>query len=339
MKKFVVVLATFLVFISTGAKVFAAYPSLGIHILDVDELQQALDLVEGSYSSPGAVTVVLRADDRDTDKWQRFFDLAQQNYVSPIIRLATEMTEDGWRKPVKKDVVEHAVFLSGLDWHANNLTIVVFNEPNHAQEWGGVVDPEGYALMLEFAVSWFHTEPKTYTVLPAGLDAAAPSSTKSMESFIFLGRVISHSPDILAEIDGWTSHSYPNPGFVGSPYASGKMSIKGFEHELDFLSQFSSNKFDVYITETGWKRTKQNQGHLSEYLTYAAEEVWSGEQIKAITPFVFTAQSGPFQNFSFVDKDGYPTLQYKTWKEIKLKRQDDQLPVFVASLREDIGID
>jgi len=132
---------------------------------------------------------------------------------------------------------------------------------------------------------------------------------------------------LLEKIDGWTSHSYPNPGFAASPHDTSKQSIRGFEHELAFLKNFSQKDFDVYITETGWKRTPKNEPNLEEYYTYAIEEVWSHQQVKAVTPFVFQANAGPFQPFSFINQDGSPTTSYLALKKFKptLKSQFSQL--------------
>jgi hypothetical protein len=316
-----------------AGQIQAVQPSLGIHLLDPNELSQALDLVAGNDQNPGAVTVVLRADDRNSQKWQTFFNLAQKNHVTPIIRLATEMTADGWRKPTKRDVVEHAEFLTSLDWHSQSLIVVAFNEPNHATEWGGNIDPEGYAQMLMFTLNWFHTEAKDYKVLPAGLDAAAPNGSKTLDSFAFIRRMFIENPELAETIDGWTAHAYPNPGFIASPYQTGKASIQGFKNELELLSQYTSRQLDVFITETGWKKTNKNANRLANYYSYAVNKVWNDERIKAVTPFVFAAYNGPFQDFSFTKEDGSPTPQYLAWKSLKKAKEPKPALQFLASLR------
>ncbi len=317
MKK-LLLLTIFILFSLFFAPKAFARPALGIHLLDPNELTQAIDLIEGTAENPGAVTVVLRADDHNLAKWQQFFDIASRHNIKPIIRLATNMESDGWRRPNSRDLIHHATFLNFLDWHSDTLPIIIFNEPNHAVEWGGAVDPRSYADILTSAANIFHHKSKTYLVLPAGLDAAAPNSSVTMDSLVFLRQMLSANPDLISYIDGWTSHSYPNPGFVGSPYANGKSSIRGFTHELTFLKKYSPRDLDVYITETGWKKTPQNALRLPEYYSYAVNEVWVESQIKAITPFVFAAASGPFQAFSFTNPDGSPTPQYLALQKLKL---------------------
>lgn len=334
MKKLSVFFFAAVVSLLLAPKIRAGEPALGIHLLDPNELGQAMELAGGNTQHPGAVTVVLRSDDHDQGKWQAFLSLARANHVMPIIRLATEMTQKGWRRPTKKDIVEHAAFLSNLDWNADPLTIIVFNEPNHGAEWGGSVDPQSYARMLHFTLNWFHTESKAYRVLPAGLDAALSDGPTSMDSFTFLGQVLSESPGLIDDIDGWASHAYPNPGFAASPRERGKRSISGYQDELSFLASHTNRKFDVFITETGWKKTPHNAERIANNYAYAVDRVWNDERIKAITPFVFAALNGPFKQFSFINADGSPTPQYRAWKLLKSGKEHQPSPPLLASMRK-----
>ena len=299
-------------------------PAIGIHLLDPNELEQAADLAQGSADHPGAVTVVLRADDLNLRKWQKFFDEAAKHNIIPIIRLATTMEAKGWRHPTRKDIVHQATFLNFLEWHRDSLPVIVFNEPNHAGEWGGEVNPEDYAEVFDFTASWFHTEPKHYIVMPAGLDAAAPNGPASpiggsttMDSFTYLRRMFAAKPELGQKIDALASHAYPNPGFTGSPYDQGKNSLRGFTHELTLFKEFTQKDLDVYITETGWRSTPSVSNKITAYYSYAINNIWNDTKIKAVTPFVYAAASGPFQEFSFTNPDGSPTSQYEIVKQLK----------------------
>lgn len=289
----------------------SAAPALGIHLLDPNELPQAMDLAQN-----GAVTVVLRSDDHNLKKWQQFFDTASSHNILPIIRLATTMEAGGWRRPTTRDLVHHVTFLNFLRWHRDSLPIVVFNEPNHAAEWGGAVDPQGYGEILDLSLDLFQHQRKAYIVAPAGLDAAAPNSIATMDSFTFLNQVFASRPDLADKIDAWVSHSYPNPGFVGSPLSSGKASIRGFEAELAYLARYTGRSLPVYITETGWRSTPATTSRLPDYYTTAVKQIWNSDRIVAITPFVFSANAGPFAEFSFTYPDGSPTPHYLTWKSL-----------------------
>ena len=58
--------------------------------------------------------------------------------------------------------------------------------------------------------------------MPAGFDASLPTSKTSLDESAYLVRMIRKEKDVFELVDGWASHSYPNPNFSGSEYASGK---------------------------------------------------------------------------------------------------------------------
>lgn len=316
MKKGLLVLVIWLI-VGLMASRKAEAASLGIHLLDPRELPVALELASGGADNLGAVTVVLRSDDRNRQTWQEFLEQAAGNRIRPIIRLATNSEGKGWRRPNRRDVVEAAEFLSSLDWQTDTLTVVVFNEPNHGAEWGGRVDAEGYARTLAFAADWFHTESKEYVVLPAGLDAATANGKETMENLTFMRKMLTEEPSLINQIDGWTVHAYANPGFAGSPQDKSKMSIRSFNYEINMLKKYSPKELNIYITEAGWKRTRVNEKYLGSYYVQAVRDAWSNQAVVAITPFVYSAQDGPFREFSFMNADGSPTPQYQAWLELK----------------------
>lgn len=286
----------------------SAQTKLGVHLLQPEEIHQAHDLLPGG----GYLTVVLPANQLDETKWQSFFDSAQEYNFTPIIRLATEFQEQSWRLPTKKDITRFAHFLNQLNWYQDQLNIIVFNEPNHAAEWGGQVDPISYAQTLAFTADWFHTEPKQYLILNAALDAAAPNGPITASASSFLSELHQADPTVLKKIDTWNSHSYPNPHFSASPYQTNPQSIRGYQHELAQLKLLTDKDLDCFITETGWSSNKLSFQTIALYYQHALDQVWlPDEKIKAITPFLLNAQAGPFQVFSLLDKTGQPTPAYK----------------------------
>ena len=193
---------------------------LGVHILSPDELGFVLPYrgtAERFY-----VTVPFHLSDRRDVRWNEFFAKSLENKITPILRLSTDFSVEtgSWRRPTKRDIVDGLVFLSSLHWTGERI-VVLFNEPNHANEWGGSVNPEHYADIAMFTASWLHTEAGIFTVLPAGLDSAAPNGSSTMDSLYFWQRVFARQPDLPNWINGWTSHSYPNPDFTGSPPPAG----------------------------------------------------------------------------------------------------------------------
>ena len=307
-----------LIFLCSAPQVLAA-EVLGVHILNTGELDAAGALIKNAQTQDqwDYVTIPFTLDDTHRlSDWQRFFFQARELKFQPIVRLVTRFENDSWIVPTQKDVVDLTAALSSLEWPMpNERIVVVFNEPNHANEWGGSVDPEGYAGILEFTGYWLHAEGVGYVVLPAGLDLSAPNGKSTVEAFAYMERMFRSHPDVLEIVDGWASHSYPNPGFTASPTAQGKTSLRGFEFELAFLKKYTQKEFPIYITETGWVETKQTARWLSQYYEYAVTHVWSDPRIRAVTPFVLKGAPGMFSQFSFYDSQGKPTLHFDAYKK------------------------
>ena len=207
----------------------------GIHLaVPTDEdLEAAGQLANSSGGDWGYVTLVIQENDRNTEKWQGIFDRLRRLHLIPIIRLATGPQGDMWRKPEKVDAESWASFLDGLNWVVKNRYIILFNEPNHAKEWGGAVSPVDYAQTAGLFAKTLKKQNADFFVMLAGFDAAAPSWLPYFEDeSIFLKEMIEREPSIFDAIGGWVSHSYPNPGFSGTPYETGRNSIRSYEWEL-----------------------------------------------------------------------------------------------------------
>jgi hypothetical protein len=285
----------------------------GIHITDSNDIEPARELVNSQGGDWGYVTFVIREDNRDTEEWQVFFDRLRENHLIPIVRIATKMEDSYWTKPTPESVAGWVGFLNSLNWVVQNRYIILFNEPNHAKEWGMNISPEEYATIAKL----FHQELKKvsdgFFILPAGLDDAASDTANTMSSAKFFDRMHHQVPEIFTLFDGWVSHSYPNPAFSGSPYDAGSGTIRGFEWELAYVSKlgFGDNK-PVFITETGWQHNQGknpnsrslNPEMISRYYTEAFTNAWNKEAIVAVTPFILNYPDTPFDSFSFRKWDG-----------------------------------
>lgn len=298
----------------------------GIHIISENDLEKAAILVNSSGGDWGYVTIVITQQDRDPTKWQNIFDRMQQLHLIPIVRLATNLAGDVWETPRKEEADSWVEFLDSLNWVTKNRYVVIFNEPNHAKEWGGKVDPIEYAKILVSFSSVFKNRSSNFFILPAGLDASAPNSNITMDEIDFLRSMVNTKADFFSYIDGWTSHSYPNPGFAGSVEAEGRGTLRTYQWELRQLNFLgNSKKLPVFITETGWPHqegTPYNRNFFSAsevagLIEKAVTEVWNDSNIVAVTPFVLNYQSYPFANFSwqqFSKESFYP--QYEAYRAI-----------------------
>lgn len=283
---------------------------MGMHLMHTGELEQFRQVYKDEEWR--FVTIPFTLDDLEKKKeWQDFFDQAEKMRVIPILRLSTsfDQSNNAWRVPTRKNIIEMANFLSKLDWHQDEKFIIVFNEVNHAAEWGGRIDPLLYGSILQFTSSWFHSENKNFKILPAAMDLAANSSANTREAFSYLESLLQFYPDIFDSIDYWNSHSYPNPDFAASPRRTGQNSVRGFLYELTWLKNKTGHDFQVMITETGWASSYLTNYSLSDYYLYALNYIWSDKRVKAVTPFIMKGSPGPFASFSFFDAQGNPTVQ------------------------------
>lgn len=306
---------------------------IGIHVLFPAEIKEAAQLINSSGGDWGYVIVPIQSGDRDLTKWQQFMDDARIMHVIPIIRLATEgdyFNTKVWRKPTPADILDFANFLHSLQWPVKNRYIVVFNEVNRADEWGGVVDPTDYAQLLSYAVTTFKSKTQDFFMISAGLDNAAPNAPGYMDKLDYLRAMNLSVPGIFYQIDGLSSHAYPNPGFSQPPSRITSQSIASFRYETALLGELGSKKLPIFITETGWPRSVINDDTAASYYTQALTSVWNDPSIVAITPFLLRAGS-PFHLFSFYLESGSPSQVYKTIKSYaKVKGAPTQLPLVLA---------
>lgn len=311
----------------------------GIHLSSPADLDNAADLVNQN-GDWGYVTIVIQENDRFENKWQSFFDDCRTKHLIPIVRIATKPQGSIWEKPQKEIIKDWVSFLGSLNWPIKNRYVVIYNEPNHAKEWGGLIEPEYYAQILNEFIEALKSSNMDYFVMNAGLDQAAPNGKMTMDAYQFLSRMHQANFEIFNKLDGWVSHSYPNHGFIGKPWETGKASVKGYEWELSVLKNNFNLKKDlpIFITETGWPHTIiqnskiKNQKYYSpeivaDYFNYAFKNIWlHDERIVAVTPFILNYPYEPFSNFSWMDLQGNFYPQYETIKnQEKVKGDPEQI--------------
>ena len=289
----------------------------GIHVADPVDIQNAKFLVNSTGGDWGYVTLVIREDERDLDRWQEIFDELRRKHLIPIVRLATRQDSTGWEKFHNNDVDDWVYFLNSLNWVIENRYVIIGNEPNHAKEWGGELNPQEYTDVLKAFSASLKDASEDFYILQAGFDASAPDSKMTTSEEKYLLSMHEHDNEIFSYIDGWVSHSYPNPEFSGSEYAYGKGSIRTYEWELSFLRSLGVTKqLPVFITETGWIHDKNEDDvlyfepqEISSKYDHAFKEVWAkNTNIVAVTPFLLKYNEPPFDSFSWIDRNSnkYP---------------------------------
>jgi len=301
----------------------------GVHILFTTELSEAARLINSGGGNWGYVTIPIQAGDKDLEKWQKFMDEARERHIMPIIRLASEnyyFDTKVWRKPQYDDILDFANFLNSLDWPVKNRYIVVFNEVNRGDEWGGSPNPKEYANILSYAVSVFKSANIDFFIISAGLDnASANVPDNSLNQYNFMIQMNGSVPGIFSQIDGLGSHSYPNPAFSQPPWIITDKSISSFKYEKNLADELSGKNLPVFITETGWSNKKLSKNQIGSYFIYAFKSVWTDNNVVAVTPFLLNAGAGPFAQFSLIDKNGEKNEIYNAIFDIPKTLGDPKL--------------
>ena len=259
----------------------------GVHILFTSELEKARELVNSNGGDWGYVTIPIQAKDKDLEKWQKFMDDARGVHLIPIIRIATEnhyFNTSVWRKPQYDDILDFANFLNSLYWPVKNRYIIIFNEVNRADEWESNPDPQEYARALDYAINVFKSLNEDFFIISAGLDNASAN-----DQYYYMIQMDQEAPGIFGKIDGLGSHSYPNPGFSVAPWIVTRKSISSFKFEQDLAFELSGKNLPIFITETGWSAERISENQIASYFTYAFKNVWSDQNIVAVTPFLLQA--------------------------------------------------
>jgi hypothetical protein len=327
MKKIILLIVILLNFIIVSP-VFAIYDpkstpnnKFGIHILFPSEIPKAAELINSSGGDWGYVTIPIKYSDRDLEKWQQFMKEAKKYHVVPILRIATDAYHANtgvWRKPNDFDVVDFVNFLNSLNWPTKNRYVMFYNEINRNDEWGGLPpSPEEYADSLSYAINVFKSQSQDFFIIAAGLDNASPNDgIKYMDNFVFLRRMGTHNPEVFKKIDGFSSHSYPNPNFAQPPSKTKLEGTATYKYEGEIINGFAGSKKPIFITETGWNADALPASVIASYYKIAMNEIWGADpDVVAVTPFVLESNGGPFDKFTFF-KAGQFTEYGKAYKEM-----------------------
>lgn len=336
MKRILTFLLTALFFFVFSDRVYAVSDpftapdnKVGIHIFSEKDLEDAGKLVNSSGGDWGYVTFVITEAERDHDRWQKVFDEMRRKHLIPIVRLATKAEGATWGIPKEEEINNWTGFLNSLNWVVQNRYVIIGNEPNHASEWGGKVDPAAYAGYLKEFSGKLKAASQDFFVLPAALDASAKNQKDTMEESKYLKMMVTASPNVFNSIDGWNSHSYPNPDFSGAETDTGKGSIKTYDWELSYLRSLGTEKnLPVFITETGWSNKNLSEDEIAQKLTYAFQNVWDDVRIIAVTPFILDYPQAPFDILSWEKGDG---SFYKFYSVIQSLKKTKGEPVQLES--------
>jgi len=340
MKKILLTFILFLSFLLSISNSYAASNPLsspnnffGIHILSTNELVKSSELVNTSGGDWGYVAIPIQVGDKDIEKWQKFMNDAYDLHLIPILRLATESYHKEtsvWRKPTEADILDFANFLNSLHWPTKNRYVILFNEVNRYDEWGGdAPDPARYAEIAEYAADVFKSTNPDFFVILGGLDNAAPNMpNKYIDNLVFLRLMHEAQPDVFNKIDAFSSHSYPNPNFADSPNTYKADSVVTYRFEASLIDSYTSSKKPIFITETGWNGDVLSAQTISSYFTTTFSSIWGEDtdRIVAITPFLLESQNGQYDKFSFLQNNQFTSFGKTIQNISKIKGEPETTP-------------
>lgn len=293
-----------------------------------------VDLAAQAVGQGGYVVQVLSDGNRDLARWQAFMAAARRNQLRPIVRLATryDRKQRFWRAPLadrtrfsyRRVAADYARFLQQLKWPPGERVVIVGNEPNRGDEWGGRPDPAAYARYLRDVSAALR--PLGYTVLNGALDQYCPNTNgakvdgvRYVDAESFLDGMQAAEPRFYDWLDGWASHSYPQGPFSAPPgeqsfrvdYLNGaenprrlepppgtyNRGVNGYRFDLAKLRSYGAPELPVWVTETGWRHRESNGPSQDK-------EGAVLDQIEAAARMV-EALVGP--------RDGSPPVGYTPW--------------------------
>jgi len=288
----------------------------GVHLLlddggtrwPEDVWPQHVALAAQLVGAGGHVVELIRLNDLDAASWQRFFDLAHEAELVPIVRLATwKDARNQWWEPPTTDADDRSYraeaerirrFFDAITWRSATVLVTVANEPNRPDEWGGAPDPAAYARFLrDVGDGLRRVSGVRVLVLNGALDSYAPSldgeRTYSIDAERFMEGMVAEVPDIFDRLDGWASHAYPlgpfgehperqvfkiddvRPDAPDRPLPPSDLpnrGVNGYAWELWKLASLGmTRELPVYVTETGW-RHRSSQASPSLDVDYAVVE-------------------------------------------------------------------
>jgi hypothetical protein len=295
---------------------------LYIYAENAKYFELAQNMVNSSGGSWGYVLIPYNVKDMDYQRWSRVFDQLTAKKLIPIIQLH-DVDPDKY----KEQTDNAADFLNQFMWPIKYRYISVYNEPNDAAFWYGTVNPKEYAHILDYTIDAFKKESPDFFMLNGALNTSTPTSRTSMDAFEFMKAMNAEVPGIFNKLDGWASHSYPQPNFSGNPHDTGRWSVKAYDVELDFLANVLKVDKDlpVFITETGWAHAEgetydssfQSVDKIADNLKVAFRDVWLPDsRVRAVILFTVWYAS-PYDHFAYVNNDNVPYKHYEVVKSMK----------------------
>lgn len=305
---------------------------------DRKSLESAGPLVNSNGGDWGWVLIPFNIKQVSEEYWNSVLEITCDKHLIPILQLFNDS-----KPPTTAETKTMAQFLAKLKWPTKLKFISAYNEVNASEYWGGKIDPEGYAQVLNLTIDELKKHDKNFFVMNGAFNSATrsnPGFTTDLGVFTsylnlpdYLDRMEKEVPGIFKKLDGWAAHTYPLPAYKGKPTDTtvpgeseeemGRNTIRSYQFDLRILKSKFNVTLPVFITETGWPHREGTQVHnewlpaitIAEYYKSAFVDLFlTDPQVVAVTPFIMTMTG--LDNFAFIDAKGKPYPQYDAIKSI-----------------------
>lgn len=310
----------------------------GVHAFsNNDDMDLAAQLVNSNGGDWGWITLTMDIHERNSDRWNEVFTRLLDKHLIPIIQLS-----NNGKIPTENEMDEIAKFLGGLGWPTKIRPVTAFSEVNASEYWGGKLDPEGYARILNKLIDSAKAASPEFIIMNGAFNASARTGSSEigciktdlgvdtcyLSEIEYLKRMDAAVPGIFKKLDGWAVHTYPHPSYRGKPtdtrvgaesdFEAGRNTIRSYQFELRLLATFGVS-LPVFITETGWPHKEgktthtewYDQGTVAEYYRQAFQDIFLPDgRVAAVTPFILKFDS--YDNFAFISSTGEKYPQWNT---------------------------
>lgn len=304
----------------------------GVHAFaNTADLELAAQLINTHGGDWGWVTLSLDLNENSRDRWNNLFKKMAELRLIPILQIS-----NNGLIPNPDEMDKLVRFLSELNWSTKIRVVTAFSEVNASEYWGGKIDPEGYATMLNRLIDQLKQRSEEFFVLNGAFNASAQTSeaekinciktdlgvdTCYLSEIGYLKRMNAAVPGIFKKLDGWAVHTYPHPNYKGKPadrrigretaFEAGRNTIRSYQFELRLLKRDYGVALPVFITETGWPHREGKTAHpewydaetVAKYYAEAFKDIFLPDpRVVAVTPFILRRDD--FDNFTFVSSTG-----------------------------------
>jgi len=305
-------IAIFCIIVCIPTKAHAQYQGdnnkYGVHLISPtdEEIQNACRFLANANPTGdeegwgGKLILTLVKGQTDSDTVQRWHDISRNEGCILIHPIKNSFGDPYW-KPIDQDTITFFVELfKDLRPSSKHLFVILGNEVNRGDEWGGTCDGGAYARIAKSAAQQLKEAVPNIQIGLAGLDGYAPDSSFYCSQDKFLRDMVAAEPQLVDDyIDFQVVHEYPNADMTGSLQNL-------WLDEKNLLKSLGVKKdLPIVVSEIAWKRHRGlSAPESAARLADGMADLNDRPEIWAITPFVYKFCGQPFEPFSLIDCAG-----------------------------------